>query len=477
MRWSRLLLGLLIVAPTQWMAGQIGPAEWLPEWGQAGWSNPALLHPSGGHLLLGALSGAQLQAHHTGPTYFDFIGGDGAVDPSLLLERMDAVETLGFRSEVPLISVGFKEDERVEFRLRSRLVAEQQLTYDRDFFDVAWRGNGHPDNLGRTLDFSGFGTHAQAYFDHGLSVGAMAKEDRLWLGWGIHVLNGIGAFQTDQFEATWITDTLDYSWDIEGAATISSAGLDLDSLLGGGELWSSDSGRIPPTVGAGVAFDYGFLYRITPKVSLEGSIEGRGGLRWLESVSRKQVNSGAFVIEGLDLVSEWRANDALPIDSIPAVLEEWLEGLADSLEQTFPVNSAPGLAAAFDTRIQETWRLGLRIRPLDELEISAVVYRQFRFGTSMDGGLLGLTYRLGSHLTVHGQCQYYNARWLWGGGLSVRGGPVRWSISARNIPAVFWPLDDGNWHFQTGFSFDFGYLAERTKRRKNDLGDGKGMWH
>lgn len=469
-------MGILTASACQ-VQGQLGPVEWLPEWGQAGWSNPALLHPSGGHVLLGGMSGLQLQASHSGPSYFEFIGGDGTVDPALLLERMDPVETIGFRSEIPLISVGFKEDERVEFRLRSRLVADQQTAYDRDMFDVAWRGNGHPDIMGRTLDFSEFGVNGQAYLDHGLSVGAMAKEDRLWLGWGIHILNGLGALQTERFEATWMTDTLDYSWDVQGSATVNSAGFNLDSLLEGGVVWSNDSGLIPPTIGSGVAFDYGFLYRITPNVSLEGSIEGRGGLRWLESVTRKEVNSGAFILEGLDLVSEWRDADSLPLDSVPVVLEAWLGGLADSLEQSFPLEATPGVAAAFDTRIQETWRLGLRIRPVDEIEISAVVYRQFRFGRSLDGGLLGLTYRLGNYLLVHGQCQFYDARWLWGGGLSVRGGPVRWSVSARNIPAVFWPLDAGNWHIQTGISLDFGYKQERTKRRKNDLGSGKGMWH
>ena len=357
------------------------------------------------------------------------------------------------------------------------MVAEQQLTYDRDLFDLGWRGNGHPDNIGRPIDLDGFGMDAQAYLDYGLSVGAMAKEDKLWLGWGIHMLNGIGAFQTERFGVSWMTDTLDYSWDIQGEAAFNAAGINLDSLLQGGDALGDLGSGLPQTLGSGVAFDYGFLWRVSPKVDLEGAIEGRGGMRWLESVSRKEVPAGAFVLEGLDLVQEWQSMDSLPLDSLPAVLEDWAMSLGDSLEQAFPAVDTPGLAAAFDSRVRETWRLGMRVRPTEFVEVSAVVYRQYRFGESMDGGLLGVTYRPIGNIAVNGQCQYHSNRWLFGGGVSLRGGPVRLSVSARHIPGLMYPLEAGHWQAQFGLSFEGGYGQKRTKRRKNDLGSGKGMWH
>ena len=471
------LLMLLLASLTIRVAAQLGPYEVLPEWGQAGWSNPAILHPSGAHILLGGLSGLQFEALHTGPAYMDFIGLDGAVNPQMMLEQMDPVESVGSRLEVPIVSMGFKDDERFEFRFRGRVVAEQQLNYDRDLFDVGWRGNGHPDNIGRSLDFSGFGLNAQAYADYGLSVGAMAKEDKLWLGWGIHMLNGLGAFQTERFGLTWTTDTLDYSWDLQGEATFNAAGLDLDSLMDGGDALGGYAGGLPPTLGSGVAFDYGFLWRVSPKVDLEGSIEGRGGMRWLESVSRKEVPTGQFILEGVDLVSEWQSRDSLPLDSLSEVLEDWAMSLGDSVQQAFPSVDTPGLAAAFDTRVRETWRLGMRIRPTEFVEVSALVYRQSRFGETLDGGVLGVTYRPVGNVVLHGQCQYHASRWLWGGGLSLRGGPVRLSLSARHIPGLMYPLEAGHWQAQFGLSFEAGYARERTKRRKNDLGTGQGMWH
>ena len=207
----------------------------------------------------------------------------------------------------------------------------------------------------------------------------MAKEDKLWLGWGIHILNGVTALQTERFDATWTTDTLDYSWTLDGAATVNAAGIDFDSLAAGivpPEIpgW----GRCPrPRVG--VAFDFGFLWRLNPQFELEGSMEGRGSIRWMESVSRRQVDPSTFVLQGLDVigvVSE-AENQTFP-DSLESMLETWAEDMVDSLAQTFDSESTEGLPAAFDTRVRETWRLGFRFRPVQSLEIQALAYRQFQ---------------------------------------------------------------------------------------------------
>ena len=477
--WSRVpgLLAFLLLGLCLTGQAQLGPAELLPEWGQAGWSNPAILHPSGGHLLIGGFSGGQFELDHTGPTYSDFISTEGAIDPVAFLSSMDPRASIGFRSEVPVISVGFRDEQRFEFRLRSRVVAEQVFDYDRDLFDLAWRGNGHPDNIGRPISLADMGVNSQVYFDHGVSVGAMAKEDKLWLGWGIHLLNGVAAFQTETFDLEWTTDTLDYSWDVTGAATFNAAGVSLDSLLEQGEIEVPGNGGIPNTLGAGVAFDFGFLWRLGPKVELDGSVEGRGGMRWLKSVSSKSVDPANFVLQGIDLVGELDGVGLNSPDSLSEAFEDWQEAMVDSLTDTFSVQSDPELAGAFDTRIRETWRLGMRFKPSQSVEISVMAYRQFRFGRSVEGGLFGVTYRLRGLLTAHVQGQYHSNRWMWGSGLSLRGGPVRLSVSARNVPGLLLPLDAGHWQGQVGLSFDMGYAQKKKKRRKNDLGTGKGMWH
>ena len=461
---------------------QLGPVELSPEWGQAGWSNPAILHPSGTVLTLGGLSGVQVDVLHTGPAYLDFGTLEGGLNPMAFLEQMDTVEFVDTRTEVPILGLSIRDENRFEIRYRSRLVVDQSFQYDRDLLSVGWLGNGHPDLIGRPLSFGGMGFDAQAYLDHGLSVGAMAKENRLWLGWGIHILNGVGALQTESFDVTWLTDSLDYSWTLDGEATVNAAGLDFDSLAAGVAPNPLDEGVVPPTLGSGVAFDVGFLWRLSPKFELEGSMEGRGSIRWLESVSRRQVDPASFVLQGLDAVDIVSGADSLSFpDSLESMLETWAEDMVDSLTQTFDSEATDGLPAAFDTRVQETWRVGFRYRPVKSLEFHALAYRQFRLGGKADGFLFGMVHRIRKNITTQLQGQYVHGRWSWGVGMSLRGGPIRIAFSARNVVGILQPLNAGHWSGQVGVGFEFGYAKDKKKskpkRKKGDLGTGAGMWH
>ena len=450
--------------------------ELSPEWGQAGWSNPAIFHPSGGVLTLGGMAGAQFGAFHSGPAYGDVVAPDGTLNPASFLAQMDSVEHVGMRMEVPVLGFLIRDERRFEIRYRSRLVVDQDFGYDRDLLSVGWLGNGHPNLIGRPLSFSGMGLDAQAYLDHGLSVGAMAKEDKLWLGWGIHILNGVAAVQTEEFDVTWTTDALDYSWTVDGAATLNTAGLDLDSTGIAISPEVSGGGALPPTLGSGVAFDFGFLWRLNPKVELEGSVEGRGGIRWLESVSQRKVDPASFVLQGLDVIGMASEAEAQTFpDSLQSLIETWAEDMVDSLAETFESDAISGLPAAFDTRVRETWRLGCRFRPVDPLELHAMAYRQFRFGRQWDGLVFGVVYRLRKNWTTHAQGQYVLGRWSWGGGMSFRGGPVRLSFSTRNLGGVFQPLNAGQWSGQVGLAVEFGY--SKDKKKKGGAGTGQGMWH
>ena len=69
------------------------------------------------------------------------------------LGQMDTVESIGTRTEVPLLGLSMRDENRFEIRYRSRLVVDQDFRYDRDLLTVGWMGNGHPDLIGRPLSF------------------------------------------------------------------------------------------------------------------------------------------------------------------------------------------------------------------------------------------------------------------------------------------------------------------------------------
>ena len=145
---------------------------------------------------------------------------------------MDPVEYGGLLHDGALVRVWHLDENRFEFLIALSIRGGTAIDrYDRDLIELGWRGNGHPDIIGRPMSFSGMGVNAQTYLGPRFERGAMAKEDKLWLGWGIHILNGVGPVQTGHFDATWMTDTLDYSWTLDGAATFNRLESDLDSLV------------------------------------------------------------------------------------------------------------------------------------------------------------------------------------------------------------------------------------------------------
>ena len=107
-----------------------------------------------------------------------------------------------------------------------------------------------------------------------------------------------------------------------------------------------------------------------------------------------------------------------------------------------------------------------------------MAYRQFRFSRPSSGFVFGGVCRFRGNMAVHAQGQYTANRWSWGGGVSLRGGPIRLAISAQNVMGVLLPLDAGHLHGQVSMGFELGYRQEKNQRRKRgDLGTGKGMWH
>ena len=78
-------------------------------------------------------------------------------------------------------------------------------------------------------------------------------------------------------------------------------------------------GAYPIPSELGVAFDFGFLWRLGSWVELDGAVEGRGGMRWLESLSSKRVDPANFVLQGIDLVGEF---DGVGVGSSDSILSD-----------------------------------------------------------------------------------------------------------------------------------------------------------
>ena len=93
--------------------------------------------------------------------------------------------------------------------------------------------------------------------------------------------------------------------------------------------------------------------------------------------------------------------------------------MVDSLSSSYAVQSVSDGMEAFSTPVQETWRLGFRLRATEALEFSGLVYRQYRFDRHTDGLLVGVTHRIRGNVATHIQAQYRQQKWSFGGGSAI----------------------------------------------------------
>ena len=120
--------------------------------------------------------------------------------------------------------------------------------------------------------------------------------------------------------------------------------------------------------------------------------------------------------------------------------------------------------------------MGSGFAPRKLLEFFAMAYRQFRFDRQVVVlSLVGCTVSGKQCGRPRFRAQLVDGRWSWGGGLSLRGGPLRLALSARNVAGILYPMQAGHWSGQVGVAFEFGYAKDKKKtKKKGDLGNGQG---
>lgn len=445
------------------VSAQLRPSEFHAEWTQAAWSNPAFMHQRVANVGFPGLSGVDVFGFHTGPAFLDFGSTDGVIRPSEMLAAMDESESFLVGASAPIVSLRYRDNCKFAFRFRGQWVGMQHLRYDRNLFELAWKGNGHEDLLGQPVSLSGMGLDALSYLDWGLSAG-MKLQDRLWVGLGVHRYQGIHAIETTSFDVQWTTDPSDLSWSMEGGASIRSAGLAADTVLGTATFLPELNGGLPARAGGGWGMDLGFLWEVDTRWKLEGAVNGLGSIRWREEVYRRDMLADDVVLEGLDLVGHWASGEQSPsLDSIGTWVDAWRADIADTLDaaQGVPVRYDDKLA----TRTPETWRLGAHSYLNANTDLHIMVYRQVRLGLAGNGVALGLSRKmLNGAMTTHVQAQVFRGLPSLGVGVSLNGGPFRVNFSSQNILGLLQPLAVQQWHGQVGLIFEWDDTDRREEK-------------
>ena len=104
------------------------------------------------------------------------------------------------------------------------------VIFPKSLFELIQNGNGGA-NLGRSLSVNGLGPDFNHYREYGLSYSQIVN-DKIQVGARVKLLSGFQNISFNNSQLTWTTDSLDYSWDVEGAFNLNSSG-----VLGGEDMF------------------------------------------------------------------------------------------------------------------------------------------------------------------------------------------------------------------------------------------------
>ena len=428
------------------------------------WGNPARLPAASGYLVLPGLGGLTASAFHTGPRHGQVVNDTGRVDVEALLAGLDPLEHVVTNVQIPLLGFGFRSGPRWAFRYSSSAHVEQRTSYPRDLLTLAWRGNAHPDLIGTRISLDGLGVYAQTYLDHGLSASVELPKHNIRLGLGAHYLMGLGAVNTLTSRAGWTTDPLDYAWTFDGALDVRMAGapVDLSTLDSMGLDAFGEPNPMEGPIASGASFDLGLVWDVAPEWQVEAAATGLGSIRWDNHATAIRLDPQSFRFDGIDLL-EALSDSSETGTSAP---EAMLDSLGDAWAPTWAGD------ATFTSSPRRRLYASARYAPDERLSATAFLARNTSWGVHFYSAGLGAEYRFGNVLSLHVLGQWFDTeQWLIGGGLSLRAGPVRWSLSTSNALPALALYDHNTMQVTTQMNFEFGWKKQGKKGEKGEKGE------
>ncbi|MDA0882069.1 MAG: DUF5723 family protein [Bacteroidetes bacterium] len=400
-------------------------------------TNPASLGNEKVFVGLPVLSGIDANAVHNGFTYDDAITND-QVNIASTIEQLRDENDIMFNSSFQLLNFGFRLGQW-HFRGGAQQVISTRITYPKSFMELAWKGNGHPDLIGRRLDFGGFAVNAMAYTDYFAGFSRQLMEERLTIGANIHYLQGADVVYTEQSSFGLTTDADTYALTADG-------GFILRTTVDENALDSISADYFTPFNGAnsGFSFDLGAKYRFLEKFELQASAMNVGGIRWDRNAQSYTLSNTSFTYNGVDLESLVDNPD-----STTSQLEDVLDSLATSFE---PIEGRGAFTSPSNARFYLGF--GYEINKNNHLMLTAAHLRSFNKGFNSVAAMY--RHRFGRILWVRTGAQLFQLdQFLWPVGLTINAGPVQFGFGTDNLIAAFAPTKAGVFtgHFQIGLRF------------------------
>lgn len=245
------------------------------------------------------------------------------------------------------------------------------IIFPKSLFELIQNGNGGA-NLGKTISINGLGPDFNHYREFGLSY-SQNVNGKLNIGGRLKILSGMENVSFSKSNLGWITDELDYSWDIKGSYALNTSG-----VTGGMTFENLLKGR----GNRGFGVDLGATYNLTDKINLSASVSDLGFINWSNNNMIYSTDDFNFNYDGIDL-SE--LNDTTEIDFL---VNEIYESAIDSL------NGQVDSTTAYTTRLHPRIMLGGNYQVNEKLNVGLLMHGQFFGPVTKYGASVSANYKL-----------------------------------------------------------------------------------
>ena len=282
--------------------------------------NPASNHKYRFVLGIPGLSGANLYVH--GPNNMASIlepGSDANKNFENFLNNLSGKERLNLNQSLDVLYVGFGT-KKGYFSLGAQEVTNVNMTFPGELMRFLYYGNVGSGYLGQTMDMSGFDLSVTSRVNY--HIGYQHEiNDKLTIGGRYKYISGVANVNIKRFNASIYSDVdkAVISTDI----LIQTSGLGLADDLSTDNLTELVTGK-----NSGMAFDFGFTYKISEKFDVSASLIDFGWINWKKDL-KGYTSQGEYEFTGVDY--NYAPNSSVKFGDL---LENNLDSLSDALEFT-----------------------------------------------------------------------------------------------------------------------------------------------
>jgi len=436
-----ILFSLIVLAGFATMAQESTTLYFMKGLPQSDLQNPAL-HNDSSRVVVGlpGLSGIYFDAN-SGFAVNDLIHqGTGLKSDSLVYDfdsfhdALKSTNSIQQNVSVPLLYIGFwNKKSFFSFGITEKETA--QFTFDKSIVTFIKDGNGP--YLGQNFDLGNMELNALHYREYAFGYSNELIKNKLTIGLKLKALYGKSAIQTQRMnlqvetasDGSYLNLRSDMKVNLSMPATLEYDSINYLSGMNNDNLKVGD--YINQTGNFGMAFDLGAVYKLTPIITLSGSIIDMGKI----SFKKNLININKTVDykwEGIDVA---KSMDPTSADYVP--LNDLFTQETDKMKDSFRPSKSEIRSESFDVSIPTKIYLAGSYLVNDQFNIGLLERLYIYKGVSRNSVTLSGNAMLGNCFSLSGSYSIIgNTYGNLGLGMGIRAGFAQLYVVSDNLLAM-----------------------------------------